>query len=471
MKPRLLFAAAAAAVAALATGCLRAPGVPTLESDAAPGDASLEPDAAGDAHTASLDASLQSDAGGDAHSALDVEEVKSSLARSTAPGVGAAKLRQLVEGNNAFALALHQKLKEPGKNLMSAPYSVSTALAMTWAGARGATEEQIAAALHFPFAQEGVHTAFNALELALMAPAPCRLSPCDPAQAFTFKAANSAWAQRGYPFESAYLDTLAANYGAGVHVVDFQNASEPARLAINDWVAEKTEDKIKDLLSPGDVGPLTRVVLTNAVYFKGLWEIQFDPKNTAPAAFHLLDGSSAEVPTMHQSLQARGFADGEYQAVELPYRVSRYAMLIVAPAQGTFESFEAALDPAKLAAIDASLEQRPVTLALPKLKFEWRSSLREALEALGVHDAFSAQADLTGIADTHELYVSDVVHQTFVALDEYGTEAAAATAVIAAGAGLPPPPIAITVDRPFLFAIRELGTGQIVFLGRVVDPR
>lgn len=408
----------------------------------------------------------------DAGSIAVDEVVKSALARQTSPSISTAQLEELVAGNNAFAFALHQKLKESGKNSMSSPYSVSLALAMTWAGARGTSESQMASALHFSLPQETLHSAFDALDLALAKAVPCYLEPCDPAQAFKFKSANSAWLQQGFAFQPAYLDTLAVDYGVGVHAVDFVRSADPARLAINGWVSQATEGKIKDLLGPGSVDSSTRLVLANAVYFKGFWENQFDPTKTALAPFRLLDGSSADVATMNQVVSARGYSGADYEAVELPYRLSRFAMLIVAPAVGTFETFESKFDASKLAAVETSLETRPVTLALPRFKFEWKKSLVDVLRQMGIADLFDPEkADLSGIAGTGGLYVSEVIHQTFVALDEMGTEAAAATAVAISGSGLPPPPISVKVDRPFLFAIRETSTGQIVFLGRVVDPR
>ncbi len=399
-----------------------------------------------------------------------ITEAKSSLARSTNPSADPAQVAALVEGNNAFALAMHQQLKAQPGNLMTSPYSISTALAMAWAGARGSTESQIAAALHFPLPQAGLHDAFNALDQEMLRDRSQADSP--DSQRFRFQTANSAWTQRDYPFRQSYLDTLAVNYGAGLFLVDFLNAPEPARLAINDWVARRTEDRIKDLLSPGMVDQATRLVLTNAVYFKGTWDSQFDPQRTAPAPFQLPDGQSVQVATMHQTLSASGFSGPDYQAVEIGYRNSSYSMLVVAPTAGTFSSFEASFDSGKLAAIEASLEPREVTLSLPKFKFESKQRLKTPLVALGMRDAFDLiSADLTGIAETHELYIGDVIHQTFVALDEQGTEAAAATAVIIAGSGLPPPALTVAIDRPFLFAIRERTTGQLAFLGRVVDPR
>jgi serpin B len=395
---------------------------------------------------------------------------RSSLARLTTTTVPASDRAAVVAGNNTFALELHRQIREPGKNSMTSPFSISTALAMTYAGARGTTEAQMAQALHFTVPQARLHAAFNEVDLAMRQPQ-CT-GTCPDVREFKLRTANSAWAQTGYPFEAAYLDTLAQSYGSGVNLVDFVNAAEPARLAINGWVATATEDKVKNLLSPGQVDSLTRLVLTNAVYFKGTWESQFAAASTAPASFHLLDGSAVSVDTMHQSATMRGASGPAYDAVELRYRDSQFSMVLVSPAAGKFESFEGSLDLAGVTALDQALVERQVTLSMPKFTFEWKSSLGPALQSLGMTQAFvSGQADFTGMSSTNELYVGDVIHQTFVAVDEQGTEAAAATAVVMAGGGLPPPAMTVSLDRPFLFFIRHRPTGQILFLGRVVDPR
>jgi serpin B len=396
-----------------------------------------------------------------------LQEARSSLSRQTSPEVSPGDLQNAVAGNNAFAFDLHARLVEPGKNSMTSPFSISSALAMVWAGARGETASQLASALHFSLPQERFHPAFNALDLALQKPWDCH-AECAP---FTLRITNAAWAQKEYPFAPAYLDTLAANYGAGLNLLDFVGAPEAARLAINDAVARATEDKIRDLLGPGSIDSLTRLVLTNAVYFKANWEHAFDAKLTAPGSFRLLDGALARVPFLNGSVEARGVAGASYDAVELRYRDSHFAMTLVSPKSG-FEAFESTFDAQALESLDAALQPHVVVLSMPKFKFEWKQSLVKALQAMGMADAFDpARADFTGICAADRLYVSDVVHQTFIAVDEIGTEAAAATAATFSLTGLPPSKIEVSFDRPFLFFIRDLTTRQVVFLGRVVDPR
>jgi serpin B len=402
-----------------------------------------------------------------------IPEGRSGLSRDTSPQVPAGDLESVVAGNNAFALALHKRLVEPGKNVATSPYSISTALAMVWAGARGDTASQMAEALHFTLPQSRFHPAYDALDLALEAPSTCS-GGCTP---FTLRITNDAWVQKGYPFVPAYLDTLAVSYGAGVRPLDFAASPEASRQTINDAVARATEDRIRDLIPSGGIDPSTRLVLTNAVYFKGDWETPFLPEATRPDPFHLLDGSAVDVPFMNGHFSARVATQPAYDAIELPYRDSHFAMTFVAPNAGTFDAFESAFDVAALASVDAAMTREEVAVSMPKFRLTWQKRLNDALAALGMTDAFSsARADLTGIASPvpgdGTLHVSGVVHQAFVAVDEKGTEAAAATAVVAGGGGAPPPPpIPVIVDRPFLFLIRDRTTGQILFLGRVVDPR
>jgi serpin B len=345
---------------------------------------------------------------------------------------------------------------------------------MVWAGARRDTETELAAALRFPLPQAQLHPAFDALDLELEAPVTfCDQTP----NPFKLRFANAAWVQKSYPFVPAFLDTLAASYGAGVSLLDFVRDPDAARQTINDAVARATEDRIRDLLPKGALDDTTKFVLTNAVYFRGNWEVPFNAAQTAPGSFRLLAGGAADVPFMHGRLLARAAVQPAYDAVELRYACSRFAMTLVAPKAGTFDAFEGALDAAGLEAVNAALADAWVTLSMPKFGFRWGSkSLKDALQALGVTSAFdTARADFTGIADLPgaPLYLSDVQQQTFISVDEEGTEAAAATFVSGAGGGLPPKPpeITVSVDRPFVFFIRHVDTGQILFLGRVVDPR
>jgi serpin B len=266
---------------------------------------------------------------------------------------------------------------------------------------------------------------------------------------------------------SPFLDTLALNYGAGIHVLDFASAPEPSRETINAWVEEQTNDKIQDLLPEGSITDLTRLVLTNAIYFSAAWAEPFETSATADRVFHTPTGD-ANVPTLAQNEEMRyGEGDG-YRAAELAYDGGQLGMVVVVP--DNMAAFEANLTGATFTAINASLQTHLVDLKLPKFRFDAPLGLKETLQNLGMTQAFTDAADLSGIDGETGLYVGDVLHKGFVAIDEHGTEAAAATAVIINTDSVPQP-ATLTVDRPFVFYIRDIPTGAILFVGRVVDPR
>jgi serpin B len=393
---------------------------------------------------------------------------RSAERRITAPDALVDEFDSVVQGNNTFALDLYRSLQTRDGNLVFSPFSVSIALAMTYAGARTETESQMAQALHFDLPQERLHPAFNALDLELQETPPATSEEEEPLQ---LKIANSIWAEQTYSFLPEFLDTLARNYGAGVRLADFINAPEPARKEINAWVSDQTEDRIKDLIPEGVIDALTRMVLVNAIYFKADWLAQFDPDSTVDAPFHLLDGSEVSIPTMNQGLFVP-YAQGDgWQAIELAYVGESAAMDILVPDEGRFEEFESGLDFETVSAILADLEPTPVQLALPKFEFTSQVGLVEPLKALGMTDAFDEElADFSGMDGTHQLVISDVVHEAFVAVDEEGTEAAAATAVIVGVTSAPLFDVTLTIDRPFIFIIRDLDSGQILFIGRVLNP-
>jgi serpin B len=392
---------------------------------------------------------------------------QSSLQRETNPSVDAARVDSLVRGNNAFALDLYRSLRSSDGNLILSPYSISLALAMTYAGARGGTESQMADALHF--SGQDIHPAFNALDLELAKRSESASKDQTPLQ---LNIANAVWAEQTYPFVQEFLDTVAINYGAGIRLADFIGQYETVRKEINGWVEDQTRDKIKDLIPNGVLNSDTRMVLVNAIYFKADWLSQFDPNNTHDAPFHLLDGAETQVKMMADGLTGVPYVSGDgYQAVELPYAGQTAAMTIIVPDEGNFAEFESAFDAAKLDEILSTMEFASVQLELPKFKFESQFSLPDQLSALGMTDAFDPnRADFSGMTGNRDLYISDVIHKAFVAVDEKGTEAAAATAVIMQLAMAPMSEITLTIDRPFIFLIRDTVSGQILFMGRVVNP-
>jgi serpin B len=393
---------------------------------------------------------------------------QSNKARVKSPDVPAADQAELIDGNNAFALDLYRYLKDKEVNFFYSPYSISLALAMTYAGARGETEQQMADTLHYTLPQDQLHPAFNWLDLELESRGTgAKGKDGEPFQLYI---TNATWGPDGYEFLPEYLDTLVINYGAGMQLLDFAGDPDGSRVAINDWVSDQTEGRIQDLIPPDVIDSLTRLVLTNAIYFSGAWAEAFDEELTTDGAFHLLDGSQVTVPMMTHTA-SYGYAEGEgYRAVELPYQGGELSMVIVLPDEGTFEAYEDLLDGDSTDAIVDSLTYREATLTMPKFEIASDFSLVDALTTLGMPTAFSSGADFSGMDGTQELFVGEVLHKSFITVDEAGTEAAAATAVEMQLKGAPVEPIEVTVDRPFLFFIRDVETGAILFVGRIMDP-
>jgi serpin B len=395
------------------------------------------------------------------------ELIKSDKLRETAPEASTSELATLVEGNSAFAFNLYQQLKDEEGNLFYSPHSISVALAMTYAGARGETEQQMAEALQFRLPQDQLHPTFNALALELDSRG--QGAQGKDGEGFRLNIVNAIWGQRDYTFLNEFLDRLAVNYGAGLRVLDFIGAPEESRLTINDWVAEQTEERIENLIPKGLINSMTRLVLTNAIYFNAAWAYPFDEDLTRDGVFHLLDGGEVTVPMMHQT-ESFGYAEDDgYQAVELPYDGDELSMVILLPESGQFEAFEEALDFEQANAIINALGRKEVVLTTPKFEFDSEFSLGETLAALGMPIAFSGDADFSGMTGTRELYIADVVHKAFVSVDEAGTEAAAATAVVMEMTAMPET-VEVTIDQPFIFFIRDIETGAILFVGRILNP-
>jgi serpin B len=399
-------------------------------------------------------------------SPTEIPEVKSDVARDLQPNVSAADFATLVDGNTEFATDLYREVRDEPGNLFMSPHSISIALAMTYAGANTNTAGQMADTLHFTLPGDQTHSAFNKLDLELASRAANAMSGTIP---FKLQTANAIFGQKDKTFMEPFLDTLARNYGAGLRVLDFNGDPDGSRLTINDWVEDRTNDKIKDLLPPNSVTSDTRLVLTNAIYFSAAWDEPFKADETADRAFKLADGTTISVPTLHQTHE-RGYAAGDgYKVAELPYDGGQLSMVVVVP--DNLAAFEASLDAALVKNIMASIQTYSLELSLPKFKFDAPLGLKEVLTNLGMTDAFQGGlADFSGIDGTRNLAISDVLHKGFVAIDENGTEAAAATAVII-GDTSAPEPATLAVDKPFVFFIRDRPTGAILFVGRVVDPR
>jgi serpin B len=396
------------------------------------------------------------------------ELLMSNKPRETSPEVSEADLALLIEGNSAFAFDLYQAIREQEGNLFYSPHSISVALAMTYAGARGDTAEQMAATLEFLLEQDRLHPAFNWLDAELASRG--EGAQGKDGEGFRLNIVNAIWGQKDYSFLPDFLDVLAENYGAGLRILDFINETEESRLAINDWVSDQTEGRIEDLIPPGAIGALTRLVLTNAIYFNAAWAYPFDDKATTNGPFYLLDGGQVTVPMMKQT-EVFGYTDGEgYQAVELLYDGDELSMVIMLPEDGQFEVFEEGLEADKVSDIISGLQLTEVALTMPQFEFDSEFSLKDTLADMGMPIAFSTGADFSGMTGSPELFVSDVIHKAFVSVDEAGTEAAAATAVPMELTAVPEPPVEVTLDRPFIFLIRDIETGAILFVGRVLNP-
>jgi serpin B len=373
----------------------------------------------------------------------------------------------VVEGNNRFAVELYAKLREQEGNLFFSPYSISAALAMTYAGARGETEAQMAKVLHFPSQragdQERFHPAFGAIIKDL--------NTRGKKGKYELIVSNALWGQKGYEFLAEFLELVKSNYGGRLNEVDFISDTESARKTINAWVEKKTKDKIKDLIVPGDLNQLTRLVLTNAIYFKGNWASRFKKENTKDAEFTLLSGEKVDTPTMNQTEQFSYMETEDFQGLEMPYVNNELSMIIFLPKRTDgLAEFEKKLTAENLSQWLARLRKREVIVSVPKFKETSRFSLAGVLKSMGMTDAFvSVVADFSGMNGKKELYISKVIHKAFVDVNEEGTEAAAATAVVTRAIAIRPS--VFRADHPFLFLIRDNSSGSILFIGRMMNPK
>jgi serpin B len=338
---------------------------------------------------------------------------------------------------------------------------------MTYAGARGETAQQMADTLQFMLEQERLHPAFNWLDAELAKRG--EGAQGKDGEGFRLNIVNAIWGQKDYTFLSDFLDILAENYGAGLRILDFITETEKSRLIINDWVSDQTEQRIKDLIPQGVITVATCLVLTNAIYFNAAWDYPFNEHMTADGPFYLLHGGQVILPMMKQT-EVFGYIEGEgYQAVELQYDGNELSMVIFLPETGNFEAFEEELQAQQVCDIISGLQPTGVALTMPQFEFESEFNLNNTLKDLGMPAAFSGAADFSGMTGTRDLYISAVQHKAFVSVDEAGTEAAAATAVVMEEEA-PDQQAEVTIDRPFIFLIRDIETGAILFVGRVMNP-
>lgn len=373
---------------------------------------------------------------------------------------------------DAFAIDLYYRVAAGTGNLVFSPTSIEVALAMARAGARGETAAQMDRVLHSAGGDE-LAAAMNALDQALTTrnQAYPREGPAEPPEV-TLHLANAPFLQADMPFEAAFLRVLAERYGAGVRPVDFEHEAEAARRTINAWVKERTEGRIPQLLGPATVDSLTRFVLVNAIYLKASWEVPFKESNTMSGRFTRADGSRVQVPFLRGDIGA-GYGSGAgWRAVEIPYIFEELTLTVIVP--DDLAAFERQLTPAGLERLVGGLQYMGVRLRIPRFRVETSTELGDVLKDLGMPLAFDRiAADFSGISRVEALGIALVVHQANLEIDEAGTEAAAASAVVGGttGSGGPPDPtVTFTVDRPFLFVLRDRPTGAILFIGRITDP-
>lgn len=383
------------------------------------------------------------------------------MAQSSAPAADQAALAQ---GNNAFAVDLYSHLRTQPGNLFFSPESISTAFSMAYAGARGQTATQIQQVFHFTLPPERLHPAMGALLRSMNGPHPH----------YELHVADALWAEQDETFLPDYLKLMQDDYGAGLQRVDFLHASEAVRGQINNWVAQETNNRIQNLIGPGALTPQTRLVLTNAIYFKGSWQAPFLADDTMTENFYLSAKQTVKTPLMHRTGDYYYFDGGSFQALELPYNGSELAMVVLLPKQK--DGLPALEKQFTAAAVNTWIDKLEladkVVLTLPRFTMTQQFELSSALSAMGMPQAFSSQADFSGMTGKPGFTISAAIHKAFVEVNEQGTEAAAATGMIMVATAMrdEPPPIVFRADHPFLFLIRDLQSGEILFLGRLENP-
>jgi serpin B len=395
--------------------------------------------------------------------------LQSKVARHAPDATTAAPLSDALDrfGGEMFTTVV-DTAELQNANAAISPFSIAAALLMTRAGSSGQTRAELDQVLHL--ARIDPDAGFNTIDQALATRSLSTKRADGTPVKVTLSTANSLWGQKGYPIETGFLDVLAADYGAGLRVVDYASNSEGARRAINRWVADRTNNKIAELIPTGVLDSTTRLVLTNALHLNAAWAEPFDTNDTSDATFTRLDGSTTTARLMRQT-ETFGYAAGDgWQAVEVPYAGNKLAMDVIIPEPGRFAAVEAQLN-AGIGPFVTTMGPASLSFGLPRFSFRTQAQLVDALRAMGVETLFDPdRADLSAITTADKLYVSDVLHEAYVAVTESGTEAAAATAVVTKASAAPATPRTVFADHPFLFAIRDRDTGAVLMIGRVLDP-
>ena len=378
-------------------------------------------------------------------------------------------MADMIDGLKAFNIDFYKNMIQEGQNLFYSPLSISTALAMTYAGARNETAEQMEDALHWSVDPETLHAGFNYLDLELEKRG--EGAGGQDGDGFRLNISNNVWGQKGHPFRSEYLNILSEYYGTKLALLDFMNEPENSRQTINAWVSDQTENKINDLVPYGAIDDSTLMVLTNAIYFNAAWLFPFEADNTVNAPFWISETESVSVPMMSKTRQFNYAESEDFQAVELLYDGREMSMLIILPRENHFADFENNLTSDQIDSITDSLTMTNVQLEMPRFDLEPDGiSLKKVLQQMGMTLGFTPYADFSGITDAADIYISDVIHKAFIRVDEEGTEAAAATVVIVVPTSIPVEPVQMLINRPFIFMIKDIKTDVVLFMGRMVSP-
>ncbi len=370
-------------------------------------------------------------------------------------------IQEVVNANNKFAFDLYSEFNKTEKgNIFYSPYSISAALAMTYEGAKGQTANEMKSIFHFP-ENNVLRPNFAAIYN--------EINKKD--KSYKLSTGNALWAQKDYPFLEDYISRVEKYYGGKAVNLDFAEESEKSRQTINNWVEDQTNNKIKDLIPAGTLDEMTRLVLTNAIYFKGKWMEKFDEKDTRDENFRISKNNSVKVPMMRQNDEFNYTENDKLQILKMPYSGEKLSMLIFLPKDDDIESLENSITTEKLSEWKEDLKEQKVKVYIPKFKFKTKYLMSENLEAMGMPTAFGGAADFSGMTGKMDLAISQVIHQAFIKVNEEGTEAAAATAVGVEGSEIPMHKIpSFRADHPFIFLIQDKSTGNILFMGRVVDP-
>lgn len=369
-----------------------------------------------------------------------------------------------VNANNQFALDFYSNLKNDEEgNIFFSPYSISTALAMTYEGARGQTSEEIQSVFYFTDNDITRRKSFALVHNKLNSPN----------VEYKLQTANALWAQRDYPFLDEYIETIESFYAGKVTNLDFKSKTEQSRQTINSWVENKTNDKIKDLFPEGSLNDYTRLVITNAIYFKGTWVKQFNETETKQDDFRISPKKVVQVPMMKLTGKDAKFnysETGKLQILEMLYEGEDLSMIVLLPKNDDLKALEDSFTLEKLGQWKSEQIKQRVDVYLPKFTFDSKYFLNKDLKEMGMPSAFTPAADFSGMDGTKNLSIQSVIHQAFIDVNEEGTEATASTGVVFGVTSMPPPVPVFRADHPFIFMIQERGTGNILFLGRVVNP-